>query len=218
MKHTLLIIMATILSVGLQNAQSSEYTWANQINGFINDSGNWVAMDRDGNVFVTGVFIGTLTIGTETLESSGSYASFIIKYDSNGNLLWARNSENNICFGVSTDEFGNCFITGNFYDSTTFDDWTLTSSGSKDIYLVKFDPNGNVIWAKKAGGIDYDSGTAIAVNNLGEIFISGYFEGTVYFDSVILTNPEPRVFILPNMILMEMLFGLGKLMCYLPED
>lgn len=199
MKHVLLtIILAIFLSVGLQYAQSSEYAWANQVSGSIDDSGNGIAMDSNGNVFVTGIFSGTLTIGTEMLESTGSYDSFIIKYDSNGNFLWAKSSDNNgnnACYGVSTDEFGNCIITGKFYDSITFDDWTLTSSGSKDIYLVKLDPNINVIWAKKAGGIDDDSGGAIAVNNLGEIFISGYFEGTAYFDSVILTNPEPRVFI-----------------------
>jgi hypothetical protein len=198
MKHLLLTIIAFFLSAELLYAKSSDYEWANQISGSINDAGNGIVMDANDNVFIAGTFKGTLTIGTETLQSDDSYDSFIIKYDTNGDLSWAKNNDSNnlcTCSGISTDKFGNCIITGAFSDSITFDDWTLTSDGNIDIYIVKLDTDGNVIWAKKAGGTDNDSGRAIAVNNLGEIFISGYFEGTAHFDSVILYNSESRVFI-----------------------
>ena len=194
MKYVLMIL----LLIGSGYAQSFEYAWANQISGGISDSGNGIAMDSDGNVFVSGTFSGNLTIGTKTLESTGSSDSFLIKYDNNGNLLWAQSSENNGsngAYGVSTDQFGNCILTGRFYDSVTFGDWTLTSSGEGDIYTIKFDSNGTVIWAKKSGGIGSDAGRAISVNNLGEIFITGYFEGTAYFDSEVLIDSNSKVFI-----------------------
>lgn len=199
MKHVLVISILTILFSTTQSyVQGSEYTWANHISGSINDAGDGITMDSHGNVFVSGTFSDTLNIGAITLESTGSSDSFIIKYDRNGNLLWARSSENdgkNMAYGVSTDPFGNCILTGRFYDSVTFDGWTLTSSGKSDIYIIKFDSNGSVIWARKAGGIGEDVGRAISVNNLGEIFISGCFDKFAYFNSVILSGSEAQLFI-----------------------
>lgn len=199
MRCTILITSIMILFLsGTQYARGSEFAWANQVSGFIDDTGDGIAMDYAGNVFITGTFWGTLSVGSETLECTGGDDTYIIKYDSKGNFLWARSSDNdytNYGYAVSADASGNCILTGKFYDSVTFDGWTLSSSGDGDIYIVKFDPNGNVIWAKGAGGADNDCGITIATNDLGDTFISGYFEGVAHFDSITLTHSSSQGFL-----------------------
>lgn len=199
MRCTILITSIIILFLsGTQYARGSEFAWANQVSGFIDDTGDGIAMDYAGNVFITGTFGGTISVGSETLECTGARDTYIIKYDSNGNFLWARSSDNdytNYGYAVSADASGNCILTGKFYDSITFDGWTLSSSGDGDIYIVKFDPNGNVIWAKGAGGTDNDCGRTIATNDLGDTFISGYFDGVAHFDSITLTHSSSQGFL-----------------------
>ncbi len=58
-----------------------------------------------------------------------------------------------------------------------------------DIFLVKYDDSGNVLWAKSAGGTDWDEGNSVAVDAYGNIYVTGYFDSpTITFDSDNLTN------------------------------
>lgn len=117
---------------------------------------------------------------------------FLIKYDAEGNLLWAKGSGedgHNIAYSVITDPSGNIYQTGYFLDSIVLGSATLTSSGTGDMFIVKYDTNGNVLWAKKAGGGKDDCGNSVATDTSGNVYIVGYFESTsIVFDSITLNN------------------------------
>ncbi|MDF2437485.1 MAG: hypothetical protein K0Q95_1861 [Bacteroidota bacterium] len=91
---------------------------------------------------------------------------------------------------VATDKDGNIFVTGNFYSSTiTFGSFTLSNVGQNDVFLVKYDKSGNVLWARSAGGTGYDLGKAVATDDAGNVYIAGNFQSpSISFGSTTLVN------------------------------
>jgi hypothetical protein len=175
--------------------------WARNIGSVCGDFANAVCTDNNGNVFVTGFFCSaSLTIGSFTLNGyGGAFSIFLAKYDSNGNVLWARTADgtvscDNYSYGVATDNNGNCFITGNFSSVTlTFGSTVLTNSGTPgsifNLFIAKYDAAGNILWAKKAGGADYAKSFAICTDLNGNAFITGsYRSSSINFDGVTLIN------------------------------
>ncbi|MCX6350580.1 MAG: SBBP repeat-containing protein, partial [Bacteroidetes bacterium] len=79
-------------------------------------------------------------------------------------------------YSVALDVSGNSYVTGSFKD-TFYDGKTVqfTSSGGADIYLAKYSSVGKLIWSVKAGGSSDDVGRAVAVDDSGNLFITGYF-------------------------------------------
>jgi len=165
---------------------SGNVLWAKNAIGIGDDTGYGVATDATGNVFVTGFFASpTITFGTTSLTnvSPGSADAFLAKYDTNGNLLWAKSAggtNGDIGHGVATDAAGNVFITGYFeIPSITFGTITLTNTGllnAGDVFIVKYDASGNVLWAKSAGGPQGDQGAGVAADASGNVFVTGWFE------------------------------------------
>ena len=87
---------------------------------------------------------------------------------------------------IAVDADGNVYATGFFRNTGDFDPGTgtlnLTSAGILDIFISKLDRDGNLLWAVRVGGTDYDRGFGIAVDNDGNVYSTGYFAGTVDFD------------------------------------
>jgi len=59
-----------------------------------------------------------------------------------------------------------------------FGSTTLLNAGSEDIFLAKYNANGNMLWAKSAGGTDYDYANTIKLDILGNIYIAGYYRSS----------------------------------------
>jgi hypothetical protein len=105
------------------------------------------------------------------------------------NFEWAKsigNSVNNDAGkSIAVDAAGNVYTTGYFNGLADFDpssnNYDLTGN-ENDIFITKFDINGNFIWAKRIGGPLLDVGNAIVIDSLANIYITGNFEGTVDFD------------------------------------
>jgi len=90
---------------------------------------------------------------------------------------------------IATDSQGNQYITGLFSNTANFGSHTLTASGdSIDIFVAKLDPAGNWLWAVKAGGLDSDEGSGIALDGAGNAYVTGRFRGTATFGSHTLTS------------------------------
>ena len=87
---------------------------------------------------------------------------------------------------VAIDASANVYTTGNFYDTVDFDPGPgiseFISEGGQDIYIHKLNANGNLVWAKRIGGTDFDEGLAVAVDASGNVYVTGFFRGTVDFD------------------------------------
>lgn len=78
--------------------------------------------------------------------------------------------------GISYDAAGNIYVTGGFNGSATFGSTVLTSGGGREMFIAKYDPAGNVIWAKSGGSTGSDRGTAIITDANGNSYVTGYFD------------------------------------------
>lgn len=160
---------------------SGTILWVNSYGGTYDDNATSISIDAAGNTYVTGYFISpTMVCGTTTLTNSGFGDFFIIKHDINGNVVWAKNfgdGGSNQGNSIATDPSGNFVVTGLFNSATlTLGTTTLTSSGNDDIFVAKFDANGNNLWALSAGDNLSDSGNGITTDASGNIFVTGYFK------------------------------------------
>jgi hypothetical protein len=170
---------------------SGNVIWAKGAGGHSRDNSFSIASDINENIYITGwAWSDSITFDSITISGSGA---FIAKYDSSGNALWVHCSSGNLYDygnGITVDPNGNSIMTGTFSDtSITFGTLTLSSS-SEGIYLVKWDPAGNVLWGKVATGMSYlTNSNAVAVDNIGNSYITGVFYGsTLVFDTITLTN------------------------------
>ena len=158
-----------------------------------------IATDQSGNSFLFGTVNGpSLQIGGVTMTNAAYPAVqyFLAKFDPNGNLLWVKNEGGAQgtyvsavgsfvlgTGGISTDATGNIYITCNFSTpSVTVGSFTLTNADpsglTDDILVAKYDPSGNVLWAKKAGGSGADDAYGLAVTSLGDVYIAGVFSSS----------------------------------------
>ena len=154
----LLVVIAWLaVSPAQAQVQAPNFAWARQAQGQTPDGdldmGRSVALDSQGNSYVTGIFRGSLLFGSTQLTSLGDHDVFIAKYDPSGNVLWAKRAGSpdfEYGYDIAVDAAGNCYITGAFSGTADFDNITLISTNplDPDIYLAKFDTNGNAVWAK----------------------------------------------------------------------
>ncbi len=171
--------------------------WVKSAGGTSNVQANSIIVDASGNIYMTGFFrSSTITFGSFTLTNSGYDDIFLTKYNTNGDVLWAKKAggtNRDEANSVSVDALGNAYITG-FFESTTFtlDTITLINTNSDttgDIFLAKYDGNGNVIWAKNAYGINSDLAESLAIDKWGNIYMTGLSSSSsISFGSSILTN------------------------------
>ncbi|MCI0527482.1 MAG: SBBP repeat-containing protein, partial [Nitrospira sp.] len=137
------------------------FVWARQVGGTGNDNGREISVDGSGNVHIIGVFNGTVDFdpgpGTFNLTSGGFQDVFILKLDSAGNFVWARQlvgspGSFNVGQSVTVDGSGNVYASGEFSDTVDFDPgpniFNLASIGVDDGFILKLDNAGNFIWAR----------------------------------------------------------------------
>ncbi|HKR05073.1 MAG TPA: SBBP repeat-containing protein [Bacteroidia bacterium] len=152
-----------------------------------------ITADANGNSYITGYFSGIeIHFDSITLVATGLFDFFIAKYDSSGNVQWAKTVVNSgfiIGNSIAVDANGNVYATGDFDGSVTFGSTPLGSTGYNDVFVVKYDSSGNVLWAKQGGGGHDDNGQSITVDANGNSYITGHFgiNGS-NFGGVILTG------------------------------
>lgn len=134
--------------------------------------------------------------------------NFVQAQCSTADFQWAKTfggTSSDQGIGITTDANGNVFTTGYFNGTVDFDPTTtinnLTANGSNDIFISKLDKNGNFLWAKAIGGTSFDRGYGISTDANGNVYTTGYFNGTVDFDpnagvTNLTANGDKDVFIL----------------------
>jgi hypothetical protein len=188
------VFLSGVLPVTLVHANDGDFVWAKSMGAEESDQGHAITVDNSGSIYTTGSFKGTVDFdpgpGIFNLTSAGTTnAIFISKLDSNGNFLWAKaigGQVSCIGHGIAVDTSGNVYTTGFFWNTIDFDPgpgtFDLTSAGWSDIFVCKLDTNGDFVWAKAMGGTLYDNGYGISVDTSGNVYITGYFQGTADFD------------------------------------
>lgn len=182
---------------GIANGQSPYWTWASSAGGTSSDYGNAVCNDDSGNTYVTGYFSHSITFGNITLTDVGGSDIFLVKYDPEGNVIWANSyggGSNDFADDMTIDVNGHVIITGDFQsESITFDSFTLnnpnTGNGARSFFVAKIDSNGSVIWAYTASGDGNSMARGIDTDLNGNIVVTGSFDGlSLTFGTTTLTN------------------------------
>lgn len=156
--------------------------------------GRKIAVDASGNVYSSGRYSGTTDFdfgtGTFNLTPTGGYDAYLLKMSTDGDFVWAKSFGGtgydeafSICLGTA----GDIYLTGFFVNTVDFDPgagtFNVSASGANDdIFVSKFDENGNFAWARAMGGTLDDQGFGISTDGSDNIYVSGWFQGTADFD------------------------------------
>ncbi|UTW67500.1 SBBP repeat-containing protein [bacterium SCSIO 12643] len=172
---------------------NGNFIWAKSIGGNSSDIGNSITVDSIGNVYVIGNFKDTVdfdpSIGVFDLISNGNIDCFILKLDVNGNFIWVKQIGGinlDKATSIIIDNQSNIYCSGYFRLTVDFDPGVavsnLVSAGYSDVFVQKLDSNGDFLWAKRFGGTSGDFGYSMTVDDLGNVYSAGVFNGTVDFD------------------------------------
>ncbi|MFM9027834.1 MAG: SBBP repeat-containing protein, partial [Bacteroidota bacterium] len=162
------------------NAQN--VSWALRAGDSGSDQGYDISNDTLGNLYVTGWFSGTAQFDNQTLISQGLQDIFIASYDGSGNLNWVRQAGgtgNDVSAGIATAANGETYITGWFADTSHFNDSTVISNGSFDMFIAKYDAAGTIQWVRSAGGVLDDYGNRVTLTIDGGVVLAGSFKDTI---------------------------------------
>ncbi|MCH8568938.1 MAG: T9SS type A sorting domain-containing protein [Balneolales bacterium] len=196
-----------------------EWYFAAFIGGGDQAVGNDIESTPDGDIFVTGTFKGDVLFPGETddddiILTTDLTEGFIAKYDLEGDIIWARkfgNTQRIDANKITIDEDQNVFVLGRFRDYAIFEEGTgneitLTTNSENDLFIVKYDTDGNFQWVKQIQGSGRQS-TDITFRetsqplltqpldlvyssfNGGELLLSGDFEGSLTLDDIVLNAP-----------------------------
>ncbi len=167
--------------------------WSRTWGGIGGEKARSITTDNDGNVYVTGGYSWTVDFnpGVEVEEhtSNGGHDIFVSKFDSDGNFQWVNGWGSSLAewgHDIVADALGNIYATGHFYLTVDFDpgldEDIHTSKGLQDIFVSKFNSNGDFLWAITVGGVGHDAGNGIDVDTSNNIYIAGSFHDLVDFD------------------------------------
>ena len=142
------------------------------------------------NIYFTGYFFGSATIGTYFFPGAGNTDAFIAQIDNMGNFQWAQSAGgpgDDNATDLAVDPWGNLFITGGFGgfggNTISIGSTTLTSNGGSDFYIAKFSYSGNFMWAMNYGGTGAEQIMCLASDTSGNVIASGLYNGTTQLGS-----------------------------------
>jgi len=150
-------------------------------------------VDASGNSIVTGWYEGSINIGPYSMAHTDLQDMFLACYNPNGVLLWAKGINGDGAgggYGAEFDKDGNCVVTGNFSDTTTFDGITKVAVGGSDGFVAKYKLDGTQLWLRSFGGLSWDHGWDIDIDHQNEIIIVGSFAEQVSFGPTNLSSRE----------------------------
>jgi hypothetical protein len=175
-----LLIFTTIVFTAFPRVgEPHSLSWTKLLGSTTTDRGWDLAVDGAGNAYVTGFTDGKL----DGITNAGGDDVFVVKYDTNGDKKWTKllgTPEHEVGRGIAVDSSGNAYVTG--YTSGDFDG--NTNVGGTDMFVVKYDTNGQKQWTKLLGTDSpsiYRSvmATGIAVDSGGNAYVTGYTSGNL---------------------------------------
>ncbi len=183
----------SLLFVNVLNAQN--FDWAKREGQAAYDYGYGIANDSLGNVYVAGKYELNANFSGTILPNQGNHDIYLAKYSPAGALIWIRTAGSILgdyahtlsCDGAylyvggEIEGFGNII---KFSGSPI----TLTSKGVNDAFLAKYDLNGNLLWANRAGGIYNDEALGITYDKAGNVFVCGFFNTSAVFGTTTVTG------------------------------
>ncbi len=172
-----------------------------------------LVIDNSNNILISGNYSTSVSIGLDTIENTSNNTNqLLIKVDSLGDILWTKNFGSNgidFNYGLSVDDSNNVYMGGTYGgEQLIFNNDTLSRTIGSDtiecseVYLVKFNSNGDKIWARAIQGNKNETGGDISIDNDGFINICGTFKSrylTIGTNTLVNTNNQfynnPDIFI-----------------------
>ncbi|HHH54260.1 MAG TPA: hypothetical protein ENK91_11420, partial [Bacteroidetes bacterium] len=174
--------------------ENGDFIWAKSVGGLESDQTFSIYLDSENNVYTSGYFSSTVDFdpgtGVSTLSTNvGEYDIFILKMDENGNYVWAKSIPELSklhSVSISFDSNNSIYVAGSFDGTIDLDFGTavqdLISNGGFDIFVLKMNRDGNFIWAKNIGGLGDEKSSSIILDSNDDIYVTGYFTGTMNID------------------------------------
>jgi hypothetical protein len=185
-----IIIIGLLIIPGVALSDSPEFLKVKQALSTDGSHGTGVAIDSTTqDIIVTGYFSGEAIFDNTKLSSLGQSDIYLTRYDSNGKLLWAKQtggSNSDIANAVAIDTSGKIVIIGEFLGSATFgkgeQNETILNSTSNDMFVAMYESSGNLLWARNAGAVSgsYAYGYGVAFDGNGNVYVTGKFYGTIF--------------------------------------
>jgi len=145
-----------------------------------------ISVDNSDFIYVTGYH-------SQKVNSTYDRDMILFQYDSTGNLKWYRTwnaSKNDYGNSVTVDKSGNVYVAG-YYEREVIDGYT----SDYDVILLKYDLNGNLLWLRTWNGSNSDYGNRVAVDNSGNVYVTGkYYNEEYYTDMILLKYDSSGVF------------------------
>jgi len=189
-----LFILCTLLSL---QAHSQTYDWINHFGSPGADYSNNVIMDNDGNTYSTGFYrLGGFEISGQVLPYVDNMDSYLAKFDSEGDLLWVIPFYGKGVFdrteGIEIDDDGNVYLLTTIQEIQNIGDQItleVDSLNNIDVLLLKFTPDGQLLWHKIYGGPSSDLGYNFLLRE-NDILITGHFRDSLNFDDITLVSND----------------------------
>jgi uncharacterized protein (TIGR03437 family) len=156
------------------------------IGGNGTDEARGIAVDVQGNVYVTGT-TGSLdfpTKGAIQAKTGGSGDAFVVKLNQGGSLVYATylgGNANDSAAGIAIDSAGNAYVVGTTFstDFPTANPFQSARSAQSDAFVTKINPGGTAwVYSTYLGGNNVDEGNGIAVDAAGNAYVTGYTAST----------------------------------------
>jgi hypothetical protein len=187
----LILVLSLNFTINCSFAQVN-FAWVKQVGSADYEYANDIAVDAAGNSYAIGSFEGTVDFdpgpGITNLVTGTSRTTFISKLDASGNLVWAKQFEgtgNSNALSIVLDNDGNIYTTGYFTGLIDFDPgpgvFNSSTTSNDKIFVTKLNAAGNFVWAKYYSSNDYCIGTGIAVDDTGNVYFAGMFQGGLTF-------------------------------------
>jgi len=160
---------------------SGESRWARTL-GTPEDDAAWaVTVDNAGNVYVTGTFTESLTLGSDTVQGAGGGDLYVASFSPTGEPRWLRRYGDDgwdSGHGLALDEAGNVYVTGFISRAGFYHGRRPTYY--HDIFLASLSSDGTERWAHRFQTRS-GQGTDLAVDSRGNLCLAGSFSGGVDF-------------------------------------
>lgn len=158
---------------------NGDHVWSQRFGNAFDEAAGGLAVDPAGNVTMVGSFDRSISFGEGDEHTSlGESDIFVARFSNAGKLLWAHtygSEREDVGNGVTSDAAGNTIMTGWFQQQVDFGSGLATSKGNKDVFALKLDPSGALVWAQTFGDKDHDQGRAIASDPSGATYLAGLY-------------------------------------------
>ncbi len=170
-------------------SKEGKVEWVQTIAHYGKGGSNGICVDANGNSYITGDCSATFVFAGKVYNSNGISDIYVAKFNPDGTPAWFKQYGSGEKFnpvnagsykdpfeagiGICNDAEGNIYVTGQFSETTKFDDYELESQSGADIFLMKMNGEGKIVWIKQSGGDFLSLVRAMTLDGNGYVYITG---------------------------------------------